>query len=73
MYNNDFFQNSNDAKISGNNNYVNNETDVNVNVNEEMSMNPAMGASCMNKGRERIVNRTFVHEVPQDCFFMIEK
>ena len=66
MYNNDFFQNSNDANISVNNKYVNNETDVNVNVNEEMNMN-SMGSSCMNKGRERIINRTFVHEVPHTC------
>ena len=28
----------------------------------------------MNEGvQQRVVNRTFVHEVPQDCFFMIEK
>lgn len=72
MYNNDFF-NNNDANISGNNNYINNETDVNVNVNEGKGINPAMNSTCPGRGQERIVNRTFIHEVPQDCFFMIEK
>ena len=36
-------------------------------------MNPTMNSTCPGRGQERIVNRTFIHEVPQDCFFMIEK
>lgn len=70
MYNKDFIQDSVDNNVSGSNNYINNEMDVNVNMSNNNSM---MGGSCMNNGRERVINRTFVHEVPQDCFFMIEK
>ena len=34
MYNNDFFQNTNmDTTINGNNNYVNQDMDVDVNMN----------------------------------------
>ena len=65
MYNSEFFQNSNETAISGDNNTVNQNMDVDVNMN----MN-AMGGTCP---RERVVHRTFMHEVPQDCFFMIEK
>ena len=66
MYNNDFL-NSNDANISGNNNYINNETDVNVNVNEGQKMNYNVGGGCQGRVKERIINRTFVHEVPHTC------
>ena len=67
MYNNDFFQNTSDMKVDGNNNYVNNETDINVNMNEN-NMQSMMG---MNSGcsspQQRIINRTYVHEVPHTC------
>lgn len=66
MNNNDFFQNINDTKISGNNNYVNNETDYNVNVNENQGMNYNFGG-CQGRVKERVINRTFVHEVPHTC------
>ena len=58
---------------------------VNTNMNDNMNFNemdgypmtsPMMGSvmsPIIEPGRERIVNRTFVHEVPQDCQFMIEK
>ena len=62
---------------------------VNSNMNDNMNMNtnmmnmggnynmPVQQANVMapiiEPGRERVVNRTFVHEVPQDCQFMIEK
>lgn len=72
MYNKDFMQDNVDTNVTGNNNYVNNEMDVNVNMNNNSGMG-MMNSGCMNNGRERIINRTFVHEVPQDCFFMIEK
>ena len=72
MYNKDFMQDNVDTNVTGNNNYVNNEMDVNVNMSNNSGMG-MMNSGCMNIGRERIINRTFVHEVPQDCFFMIEK
>ncbi len=72
MYNKDFMQDNVDTNVTGNNNYVNNEMDVNVNMSNNSGMG-MMNSGCMNNGRERIINRTFVHEVPQDCFFMIEK
>ena len=66
--NNEFFQNMNmDSNITGNNNYVNQEMDVDVN------MNNYNGQMNNNGGRERVINRTFVHEVPHVCPFMIEK
>ncbi len=73
MYNNEFFQNTNmDTTINGNNNYVNQEMDVDVNMNNYNA--PKMNDySCGERVQERVINRTFVHEVPQDCFFMIEK
>lgn len=74
MYNNDLFQNTTDTSINGNNNYVNNETDVNVNMpNNNMSNMGNVGGGCMNNGQERVVHRTYVHDVPHPCFFMIEK
>lgn len=68
MYNNDFFQNMNmDTKINGDNNYVNNEMDVDVNMMNGNNMMPN-NSMPMNEGvRERVINRTFVHEVPQVC------
>ncbi len=54
---------------------------VNSNMNDNMNMNNQMGGMTMGDmmspviepGRERVINRTFVHEVPQECQFMIEK
>ena len=65
MYNNDFFQGMNmESNISGDNNYVQQDMDVDVNmVNSAPMMNTPM-----NEGvQERIINRTFVHEVPHVC------
>lgn len=70
MYNSEYFQNTNETNISGNNNYVNQEMDVNVN---SMNMNNMMNSAGSNGVQERVVHRTFVHEVPHDCFFMIDK
>lgn len=72
MYNKDFVQDNVDTNVTGSNNYINNEMDVNVNMSNANQGN-MMNGGCMSNGRERIINRTFVHEVPQDCFFMIEK
>ena len=66
MYNNDFFQNTNDTTISGDNNYVNNETDVNVNMSNN-NMQDMMGMGGCNSPQQRVINRTFVHEVPHTC------
>ena len=71
MYNSEYFQNTNDMNVTGNNNTVNQEMDVNVNMNS--NMNPSMMANNSSPVRERVVHRTFVHEVPQDCSFMIDK
>ena len=62
MYNQDFFQNINmESSINGDNNYVNQDMDVDINMmNNNMPMN--------NNGvQERVINRTFVHEVPHTC------
>ncbi len=65
MYNNDFFQNTNESNITGNNNYVNNEMDVNVNMNE--NNNTFMPSGNTGAVQEKVVHRTFVHEVPHTC------
>ena len=58
MYNSQYFQNVNESNITGDNNTVTQDMDVNVNMN----MNQ------MSSGvRERVVHRTFVHEVPHTC------
>ena len=59
MYNSEFFQNTNESNIMGDNNTVQQSMDVDVNMN----MN-TMNDSCT---RERVVHRTFVHEVPHTC------
>lgn len=65
MYNNDLFQNLNmESNINGDNNYINN--DMNVDVNMMTGGAAPMMNSPMNEGvQERVINRTFVHEVPQ--------
>lgn len=63
MYNNDLFQNTNESNISGNNNYVNNEMDVNVNMNNNSNASMPMSSGV----QEKVVHRTFVHEVPHTC------
>ena len=66
MNNSDFFQNVNmDSNITGNNNYVNQDMEVDVNMN---NYSAPMGNIPQNEGvRERVINRTFVHEVPHVC------
>ena len=61
MYNNEFF-NTMETNINGDNNYVNQDMDVDINMmnNNTIPMN--------NSGvQERVINRTFVHEVPHTC------
>lgn len=64
--------------VSGNNNIVENEMNVDIDMVQGGPMNTGMmSSSCCSPikeaVKERCVHRTIVHEVPQDCFFMIEK
>ncbi len=73
MYNNEFLQNMNMENIvDGNNNYINNDMNVDFTVNNN-GMNGVVQQPIGEGVQEKVVHRTFVHEVPQDCFFMIEK
>lgn len=67
MYNNEFFQNmSMESNINGDNNVITNDMDVDVNMMN--SGNAPMMGTPMNEGvQERVINRTFVHEVPHVC------
>ena len=68
MYsNNDFFQNINmDSNVTGDNNYVNQDMDVDINMMNYPNTNNSVPV--MNDGvYQRVVNRTFVHEVPHVC------
>lgn len=64
MYNNEYFQNMNmETNISGDNNVVNQDMDVNM-----MNISQPMMDKEINQGvQERVINRTFVHEVPHVC------
>jgi len=66
MYNQDFFQNINmESSINGDNNYVNQDMDVDIMMNNNAPMN---SMPMNNNGvQERVINRTFVHEVPHTC------
>lgn len=66
MYNQDFFQNINmESSINGDNNYVNQDMDVDIMMNNNAPMN---NMPMNNSGvQERVINRTFVHEVPHTC------
>ena len=66
MYNQDFFQNINmESSINGDNNVVSQDMDVDINM---MNNNPMNNMPMNNNGvQERVINRTFVHEVPHTC------
>lgn len=74
MYNQDFFQKSKiESNITGDNNYVTNDMNIDVNM---MNMNTTNNSNInsggcgqpVNEGvQERVVHRTFVHEVPHVC------
>lgn len=72
MYNEDFFQNINmESNINGDNNYVNQDMDVDIMMNNNTPMN---NMPMNNNGvQERVINRTFVHEVPHPCPFMVDQ
>ena len=70
MYNNEFF-NTMENSITGNNNVVNQDMDVDIMMNNSQSMN---NMPMNNNGvQERVINRTFVHEVPHPCPFMLDQ
>lgn len=76
MYNNSFYQDVNvDSTITGNNNTIQNDMDVDVTMMPSSGMmNQTNFQQPMNEGvQERVINRTFVHEVPQGCFFYDRK
>lgn len=55
-----------DSNIVGNNNVVDNNVDINMMGN--VGYAPVQMAPTMNEGvQERLVHRTFVHEVPHVC------
>lgn len=64
-----------DNYINGNNNSIDNNVDINMMYNGNMMNNGyMMNGVCsnpINEGvQERVVERTFVHEVPHVCPFM---
>ena len=64
MYNKDFF-NTMENTITGNNNVVNQDMEVDINM---MNNGPINNMPMNNNGvQERVINRTFVHEVPHTC------
>lgn len=68
MYSNDFFQNTNmESNINGNQNYVNQDMDIDVNMTNYNGSEMNMPSPCGEGVQERVINRTFVHEVPHTC------
>ena len=64
MYNNEFF-NTMENTVTGNNNVVNQDMEVDINM---MNNGPINNMPMNNNGvQERVINRTFVHEVPHTC------
>lgn len=71
MFNNGFRQEDVDINITN----TNTNQNFNTNMNDNMNFNSQMGGFSMGDvmnpivepGRERVVNRTFVHEVPHIC------
>ena len=62
-----------DNNIYGNNNVIENDVDVNMMYGNGQMMQMQGGTmnNSVNEGvQERVVQRTFVHEVPQECPFM---
>lgn len=56
-----------DSNIVGNNNTIDNNVDINMMGNNNAGMMGMQMGPAMNEGvQERVVNRTFVHEVPQE-------
>lgn len=57
-----------DSTIMGNNNTIDNNVDINMMGNYNPGMMMQSSCPSMNEGiQERVINRTFVHEVPHSC------
>ena len=60
-----------DIDINITNQNVNDNTNMNMNMNNNMMggtfASSSMSSPIIEPGRERVVNRTFVHEVPHIC------
>lgn len=70
MYNNDFFQKMNMENIvDGNNNNITNDMNVDVNVNNS-NMSSVMQQPIGEGVQEKVIHRTFVHEVPHVCVYL---
>lgn len=74
FYNDSMRRDDMDINITNQNVNVNDNMNMNMNYNEmdnyAMPMQPQMGSvmsPIIEPGRERIVNRTFLHEVPHVC------
>ena len=77
MFYNDNLREDIDIDITNNNQNFNTNNNDNINFNnnmntmDNMNMGMPMGGDVMSPiiepGRERVVNRTFVHEVPHIC------
>lgn len=64
MKNNDIFGKMNmDNTIDGNNNYINNDMNVDVNVTPMNMPNQQVESA----PQEKVIHRTFIHEVPHVC------
>lgn len=76
MFSDGFRQEDVDINITNQNFNSNMNDNMNMNFNQNQMGGMPMGdvmSPIVEPGRERVVNRTFVHEVPQECQFMIEK
>ena len=59
-----------DNSIVGNNNVINNDMNVDVDMtgyNNSMMQQPNMMGNMNEAVQQRVINRTFVHEVPHTC------
>ena len=59
-----------DSNVTGNNNVVDNDMNVDINMVNTSNMNQGMGCcnNLMSEGvQEKCIHRTFVHEVPHIC------
>ena len=70
MYNNDFIQKMNMENIvDGNNNNITNDMNVDVNVHN-YNMSGVMQQPICEGVQEKVIHRTFVHEVPHVCVYL---
>ena len=66
-----------DINITNQNTNFNENMNTNMNMNEMTNYNiplqqPNTMTPIIEPGRERVINRTFIHDVPQETLFLIE-